>query len=610
MKHFSSIGKPLAIFSVLWFQFAVESSQLYAQDSDLGVESVTVVKNYAPVVLVGPKPILAPLLSDYVLPKKMVLQYQIINFPVASTFLPALGDPKKLLMEKAAPDYNSMLQFGLGMRATADLLYETRYKISRYERYYWGATHQSMAADLPNIPWDSNFFDSELFGGYAYDKRETHLSVGLKLNHLANSWYGLGLEDAYANTPVAAQGKTPNLSALSLVYPNTAENLDIQQGYFGGQIHAQYSKDKGVFKQLNMNLHYFRDRTASQEQQAQLNSHWEFPLGNVPLAVYAGAVYVGGGFKTNSLSSFESFTPEKYGFFKGFIAPNVQWSQGAGFFKLGAKIMYTNVVNETASPVRAYPDIYAHYGLVDKKIMLYGRLEGDYELQSFEGFVNENPFVSPSLTILPTDRRYWLQMGVKGALGSFSYEAYWKQQSIASAPLFVANPSNYFRTFERGFNAGNSFAVVYDAIDQSSFGASLSLEAFGVLKLRGQYETNRYSMTVEEEAWHLPEETAYMGAALDLSERFKLDLSWNYVGKRAVRESQLVSFVMPGPLPSFVYDLPAYGRLDLRMDYRLNDRLDLFLKGTNLGGSVYEMWSGFNAPPRMVLLGARYGFEL
>lgn len=69
MKHFSSIGKPLAIFSVLWFQFAVESSQLYAQDSDLGVESVTVVKNYAPVVLVGPKPILAPLLSDYVLPK-------------------------------------------------------------------------------------------------------------------------------------------------------------------------------------------------------------------------------------------------------------------------------------------------------------------------------------------------------------------------------------------------------------------------------------------------------------------------------------------------------------------------------------------------------------
>lgn len=608
-KLTSLLLKPIAVFSCVLLT-AFSSVSLYGQESDLGTESVTVVKNYAPVVLVGPKPILVPILSDYAMPGKITLQYEIVNFPVAYTFSPALGDPMRLQSEKTRPQYNSVLQLGLGMRATADVLYETRLKASRYEYYNWGATHQSMGADLPNTPWDSNFFNSRLFGGYSYDRRDTHFSAGLTLRHVANSWYGLGLENAYGYSAAPALGKAPNLAALSMVLPDGMGQSDIQQGYFGSQLQTEFSKDKGVFKRLSMQLNYFRDLTNSNEQTAHLKSDWQFPLGNAPLTVQAGASYVGGGFKTNSLASFDSFTPEKYSFYKWFIAPNIRWSQGAAFLKLGTKIMYANVANETASPFRAYPDIYTHYGVLEKKFMLFGRLEGDYELNSFEGFVDENPFVSPSLDILPTDQRYQIQLGTKGTLGSFSYQAYWKQQSIASTPLFVANPSNYFRTFEKHFNAGNSFEVVYDAMDQTSVGLTLAAEAFGIVKLQGQYETNRYTMALQERAWHLPEETAMLAIDVDLSSRFSIDLSWNYIGKRAARESQLVQFVTPGPMPSFVFELPAYDRLDLRMDYQLNDRLDLFLKATNLTDSTYELWSGFTAPPRIVILGARYGFEL
>ncbi len=608
-KLTSLLSKPTAVFSCVLLT-AFSSVSLYGQESDLGTESVTVIKNYAPVVLVGPKPILAPVLGDYAMPAKITLQYEMVNFPVASTFLPTLGDPMRLQSEKTRPQYNSVLQLGLGMRATADVLYETRFKASRYEHYNWGLTHQSMGADLPNTPWDSNFFNSRLFGGYSYDRRDTHFSAGLALSHLANSWYGLGLENAYGLIKGPSLDKSPNLAALSMVYPDGMGSQDIQQGYFGSQIQTQFSKDKGVFKRLTLAVNYFRDLTNSTEQTAHLKSDWQFPLGNVPLAIQAAASYVGGGFKTNTLTSFDSFTPEKYSFYKLFVTPNIRWSQGDAFLKLGARIMYANVANETASPFRAYPDIYTHYGVLDKKIMLFGRLEGDYELNSFEGFVDENPFVSPSLNILPTDRRYQFQLGTKGTLGSFSYQAYWKQQSITSTPLFVANPSNYLRTFEKRFNAGNSFEVVYDAMDQTSLGVRLAVEAFGIMKLQGQYETNSYSLAIQQGAWHLPEETAMLAIDLDFSSRFSLDLSWNYIGKRAARESQLVQFVTPGPMPSFVFELPAYDRLDLRMDYQLNDRLDLFLKATNLTDSTYELWSGFTAPPRIVMLGARYGFEL
>jgi len=44
--------------------------------------------------------------------------------------------------------------------------------------------------------------------------------------------------------------------------------------------------------------------------------------------------------------------------------------------------------------------------------------------------------------------------------------------------------------------------------------------------------------------------------------------------------------------------------------YQANDRLSVFVKGSNLTGSTYALWSGFVAPPRIVMAGAQYRFDL
>ena len=72
----------------------------------------------------------------------------------------------------------------------------------------------------------------------------------------------------------------------------------------------------------------------------------------------------------------------------------------------------------------------------------------------------------------------------------------------------------------------------------------------------------------------------------------------------------MAQFIVPGPLPSEVFELPGFHRLDAQLFYQANDRLSVFVKGSNLTGSTYALWSGFVAPPRIVMAGAQYRFDL
>lgn len=101
--------------------FLLASNPLLAQDQNIGTESVTVVKNYAPVILIGAKPLIAPILKQLSWDKKRTLVYPIKEFPVASNFTPQLAAPDALPSEKAPKTYNTLVHLGLGSRSTAEL---------------------------------------------------------------------------------------------------------------------------------------------------------------------------------------------------------------------------------------------------------------------------------------------------------------------------------------------------------------------------------------------------------------------------------------------------------------------------------------------------------
>ena len=166
-------------FSLL---FLLATSSLLAQDQDLGTESVTVVKNYAPVILIGAKPLVAPILKEVSWDKKRTLTYRIKEFPVASSFIPQLAAPDALPSEKAPKTYNTLVHLGLGSRSTATLWADSEMKQSRYAHIGLQLLHNSMVQDLPEVDWDSNFFNTQLKGSYFFSKRKKHYQAGARGN--------------------------------------------------------------------------------------------------------------------------------------------------------------------------------------------------------------------------------------------------------------------------------------------------------------------------------------------------------------------------------------------------------------------------------------------
>ncbi len=156
-------------FSLL---FLLATSPILAQEQDLGTESVTVVKSYAPVILIGAKPIIAPILKEVSWDQKRTLTYRIKEFPVASNFIPQLAAPDALPAEKAPKSYNTLVHLGLGSRSTAALWADSQIKQSRYAHIGLQLMHNSMVQDLPEVDWDSNFFDTQLHGSYYFSKRK------------------------------------------------------------------------------------------------------------------------------------------------------------------------------------------------------------------------------------------------------------------------------------------------------------------------------------------------------------------------------------------------------------------------------------------------------
>lgn len=560
---------------------------LFAQDNkqDIGTESVTVVKKVAPIILIGPKPLIAPLLKAARTQDKKTLNYQIKEFPVASNFSPQLAAPDAWPSEKAPKVYNSMLHLGLGSRSTAELWADSQIKQSRYAQLGIQLMHHSMWQDLPAVDWDSNFFNTELKGKYQYRRRKKQYEAGASFQHMVYSWYGHSQENTVVPLPLPG--------------PFT----DIQQAYFASSLYGSFQQDKGLIHSLRVAAADFRDATDSNAQKLDAAAHGGVYLGDAPLKWKSTYAYRSGIFSTPPLEDLTLASGLSYAFHKVALNPVIELAKADAFFQIGAQMVYSD-------NFKIYPDLYAHYPMITDMVLAFADLKGDYLLNDYASFVQENPFVAPALEVRPSDQRYALTLGVKGGGSVFSYELSWREQSTRDQALFVLNPENYFVTVPRQFNYGNSFRVVYDAIETQRLGVSFEWAPLSGLSLSGYYHRFSYETAQAAAAWHLPEARAAASLSYDFLKRFSLKAHWNYTGTRAAQSSQVVQFVQSGPMPTQSFTLDAFQRLDAQFYYQANERLKLFVKGTNLTNNTYALWSGFVAPPRIVMAGAQYQFNL
>lgn len=572
----------LTLFLVLSVTFTA-----FAQDEkeDLGTEVVNIVRPYTPTISDAFKVKETPTINDSVTTKKRPVQYSIFSVPVASTFTPAKG--KATTVERAKPiklyDNYATLGFGNYTSILAELY--SNFEISRTDNAGFFFRHNSSQNGIDDIRLQNKYYDTRLDGNYISRQRDATYNLDAGIQHQLYNWYGLS--DFYSES----------------LSDEMVNDIDPQQTYISGYVGGSIAFDESIFEKATANIRYLGDAFGSSEFNITATPEFSFPLTDFTLKIDGEVDYLSGSFDQN----FFNATGIDYGYLNAGAIPSLVYLNEDLTLSLGVAAFVSLTTEQSETEFFIYPRINASYRLVDELLIVYGGAQGDLEQNSYYDFKETNPFVSPTLFIAPTSKLYEGFVGLKGKLSnSVGYNVragYGKDENKA---LFIANPSiDDPMEISEPYQYGNSFSVVYDDMN--------TLEVFGELKVAVSEDFSlgvngsfySYDTTFQAQPWNLPEIEASVFSNFNISEQLYGGATVFFTGERMDLES------LSGPFVDDTMEvtLDSYIDANIHLGYRVNDRLSIFAKGSNLLSDNYEKWLNYPVQGIQGILGATYKFD-
>ncbi len=263
---------------------------------------------------------------------------------------------------------------------------------------------------------------------------------------------------------------------------------------------------------------------------------------------------------------------------------------------------FTN--NFDGSKFYFYPNITASYNISEEALIAYAGVIGDLQQNSYENFVYENPFVSPTLYIQRTNQQYNAYAGIKGLLNSkirFNVKAAYISEK--DKPLYKLNPSLTDGSNEvtEGYEAGNSFQVIYDDVNTIYFNAEIIFDLWKEFKFGGNLDFNSYSLKNEEQAWNLPLMTTTLLAKYTRKK-------WS-AGADLFFSSDRKDELSIIPDTNIRVTNAAYFDINLNGVYNIDDKFDIFVNVNNILSGNYQVYTNFKVQGLQVFGGVKYKFD-
>lgn len=548
----------------------------------IGTQVINVVRAYSPTVSDAFKIKTNPKITDSVAKKQV--KYAINSVPVASTFTPAKGKPKALQVFPSEPVYDNFFTVGLGNFGTPLIEGFFKSNTTRYNEFGGFVNYHSTRGDIRNKRLDNNFADVGLDLFYKQEDSDYDWQVNGGLHYQKYNWYGLSNKISYSNS----------------VVNSIASKLNYTDIHVGGLINVNDS----YFRGGSAKLYNFTNGNGSAEIYASAKPKVEFPVADEYLNIEGRFEFLNGKF----LKNFEDTNDVKYTFFNIGMNPNLEILRDNFTLNLGANLVYSlgsGINNENKGYI--YPKITASYVFIDQIMTAFAGLVGDLEQHSFKDFANENPFVSPTLNIRRTNRQYNAYGGFKGKLASnISYNLKGGYMLERDKAMYKLNASKTDGTNEvtRGFDAGNSFQVVYDDVKTLYANAEVSVDFSKTLKFGGTVGYYNYSMNAQAKPWNLPSLKANAFAKYT-NEQWYAGANLFFVGNR----KDEVSFVSSLTKDPIAVTNKSYIDLNLNGGYKFTNRFTVFVKANNILSSNYQRYTNFKVQGLQVLAGLTYKFD-
>ncbi|MFN4762804.1 TonB-dependent receptor [Gillisia sp. Q332] len=557
------------------------TSAVFAQDKPLGSETVIVVKPYTPSVSDAFKIKETPKLGDSVSLEKKPVKYSIFSVPVASTFTPSKGQATKVEREKRVKLFNNYVTLGFGTYSNILAEFYSNLEVNRSDNFGIFLTHNSSQGGIEEVKLDDSFYNTELNLNYNSRNRKSSWKTELGLQHQLFNWYGLPEGMNYSN------------EFLNSIEPT--------QNYYSALVGGELELYDSFLEKAKANYRYFGDSYNSMEHNFKADANFEVNIADELINTEIYADVLNGQFNRSFNASEEiNYTQMNFG-----ITPSLVILRDDLTLNLGASFVYGLDAENSDNNFYIYPQVSASYRLAGDYFIPYTGLEGGLTQNTYYNFAQENPYVSPTLEMLPTDKPFDAYLGAKGKLtNSMAYNFRGSYMSEINKALYQNNLTSDLNPED--YSYGNSFGVVYDDVKTASFFGEINVDVKRNFRLGLNATVFSYSSQFEEEAWNLPNFKASILADYQITEKWFAGANLFFTGERKDRRPFLTGL---DGLSSQTITLDSFVDLNANLGYRFNEQLSIFARGNNLLGESYQRWSNFPVQGIQVMAGATYKFD-
>ena len=573
--------KKLVTLLFLLFITGFVFSQKKKKDT-LKTEIIRVVKPYSPTVSDAFKIKKNPLVDSVEFNTKKDVTYQINSVPVASTFTPAKGKAKAIKRIPKERFYNNYATVGFGNYLTPYVDIFAHYNLTKYSDIGGFLTYLSSFRNIKDIILNSNFSDIKADFYYKQTERyfDWQINTGMK-NQIVN-WYGLPEEINFNQNIITSIDEKQSYGTL----------------YLGGKIEFF----DALVHHGEVEFSRFFDNHNSDENYVEILGNVEFPVWNELMNSYISLEFLNGNFRQNYLNT-ESID---HNFLNIGFSPNFTMLRDNLTLNLGARLYYSFTNNNNdKSKFYVYPNVTASYKINEEYLIAYGGIIGDLHQNTYQKFVSDNPFVSPTLNIRRTDQKYLGYLGAKGKFStnfSFNIKAYYGNE--IDKPLYKLNPSktNGNILLNKGYEAGNSFDIIYDEVQTIGAFTEIIYDYDRYFKIGGTFEFNSYNLKTQEYAWNLPMLKATFLAKYSRNKWF----AGANMFFASERKDELI--IIPDTSLNQITN-SVYFDININGGYYFNDNWSTFIKLNNILSDNYQKYTNFKVQGFQVMGGVTYRFN-
>ena len=575
------VGVGILFLLLSQFSFAQKKEQI-------GTETVNVVKPYTPKISDANKVKEIPELDEEGNAKKEIIKYSIFSFPVASTFTPSKGKAEGVEKEKQAHLFKNYATFGVGNYGTFIGELFVNHDLNNTDYVGGMFRHHSSEGGIKNVALENRFYDTSLDLMYGSNQKDVSWNLDLGYKNQIYNWYGLPLE--FGNT----------LSAQDQVM--LINGIDPQQTYRTISLGGNVAFSESILNKTSLKYSHFSDASGSSENRFYAKPTIEFDVMESAVKTVLTVDYVGGSFDNNYLNT--NIEAIKYGFTNFGISPSFVMQEEDWTLNIGAAVFYSMDNQNSNNSFYVYPKFNASYKVVGDLMIFYAGAEGNLKQNSYQDFVDENPFLSPTLSITPTDQQYDVFAGLKGKLtNNVSYNVKASYVNERNKALFRSNDYNE-NAGNEDYAYGNSFQVVYDDMKTLSFYGELKADfsedvTFGI---NGTFSS--FTNDFQQEAWNMPAIKINSNLDFNITEKWFAGTNVFYVGER--KDFQVNTAFSANATP---VTLKSYFDVNANVGYKYSDRLTAFVRANNITNNAYQKWLNYPVQGFQVILGANYKFD-